>query len=203
MLLARQAGEHGRRADPEAPAASDAEQPAAQDAGGEVLLGDRCVAARPALPELAQVGQDDLARAACRRSPRPAAGRGSPGRAARRSGPARRRAPRAAPPETSAGGAASSATTARSASGGRLGGGQPVGEVLAHERARARGRRRVEAQAAGRAGRAQQPVAALPRAQQLGAHARSACSARRCAGGAVVGHARVLYSNLDKLLTNP
>ena len=61
VVLARQAGEHGRGADPHAPAAGDAEQPATQDGGGEVLLGDRCVAACPALSELAQVGQHDFA----------------------------------------------------------------------------------------------------------------------------------------------
>ena len=57
--------------------------------------------------------------------------------------------------------------------GRRLGGGQAVGEVLAHDTHALDVRGRVEAQAAGRAHGTKEPVTALPRAQQLRAHPRA------------------------------
>src|SRR3954464_1257040 len=53
-----QDGAIGARA---APAARHGQHPAFQKGGGEVLLGDRRLAAFPALAEFAQVGQDDVA----------------------------------------------------------------------------------------------------------------------------------------------
>ena len=60
MLLARDAGQERDWADAAAPAASQAEQAPAHDAGGEVLLRDGHLATRPALAELMQVGEEDV-----------------------------------------------------------------------------------------------------------------------------------------------
>ena len=200
MLLARQAGEHGHRAHPQAPAASDAEQPAAQDARGEVLVRDRGLAALPACPELVQVGQDHLAeqRVDGHRGEHPVEDRLGARfvEVVQRDGEilAHRRGRERGRRSGLGGGG-----THRQ--GGRLRGGQSRVEVLAHDADAIEVRLRIQAQAAGRAGREQQAVAALPRAQQLGAHAR-AFAQLADAQDAVVGHTRVIQ-NLDKILTDP
>jgi hypothetical protein len=61
MLLAGEAGEQPERPRAASPAAGEAEQPPAQHGTGEVLLGDRRLAAHPAVTELAQIGEDGVA----------------------------------------------------------------------------------------------------------------------------------------------
>ena len=169
MLLSWQAREHRRRPEPETPAARQAEQSPAHDAGGEVLLCDRGVTAQPALTELAQVGQDDLAeqRVDGRHGEQPVEDRLRPRLVVavervgeivpHRLGAERHRCRSVADPRPQR-------------EGRRLGGGQAVGDVLAHDTHALDVRGRVEAQAAGRAHGTKEPVTALPRAQQLRAH---------------------------------
>ena len=172
MLLPWQAREHRRRPEPETPAARQAEQSPAHDAGGEVLLCDRGVTAQPALSELAQIRQDDLAqqRVHGRHGEQPVEDRLRPRLVVpvervgeivpHRLGTERHRCRFVADPGPQR-------------ERRRLGGGQAVGEVLAHDTHALDVRGRVEAQAAGRAHGAKEPVTALPRAQQLRAHPRA------------------------------
>jgi hypothetical protein len=169
VLLTRQAGEHGRRADPDAPAASKAEQSAPQDSGGKVLVGDRCVAACPALSELARVGQHDLAQQRLQggHSQEPVEVRLCPWlvEAIQRVGELlTQRRPR------EHGRSRLLAGLSAGRGGGRLVSGEPSGDVVLHEPHPRDIRGRVEARAPGRARGTQQPVAALPCAHQLGAH---------------------------------
>ena len=60
VLLTREARQHRQRAEPAAPTAREAQQPPAEDAGGEVLLGNRGLAARPAFSEVVQIWENDL-----------------------------------------------------------------------------------------------------------------------------------------------
>ena len=70
MLLARCAGEDGDWPDASAPVACESEEAPAEQRGGEVLLRDRGFAAFPALAELMQVGNDDIAQERVDREPR-------------------------------------------------------------------------------------------------------------------------------------
>ena len=58
--LSGQARQERRRAEAVAPAARQSEQTSAEDARGEVLLGDRRLAARPALAEVVEIREDDV-----------------------------------------------------------------------------------------------------------------------------------------------
>ena len=61
VLVAGQTRQQCQRRAAAAPAASEAEQPAAQHGARKMLLPDRRLAAFPALPELAEVGQHSIA----------------------------------------------------------------------------------------------------------------------------------------------
>ena len=137
-----------------------------------MLLSDRGVTAQPALSQLAQIRQDDLAqqRVHGRHGEQPVEDRLRPRLVVpvervgeivpHRLGTERHRCRFVADPGPQ--------RECR-----RLGGGQAVGEVLAHDTHALDVRGRVEAEAAGRAHGAKEPVTALPRAQQLGAHPRA------------------------------
>ena len=139
-----------RRAEPEAPAARQAEQPPAQHAGREVLLCDRGVAALPALSELAQVRQHDVAqqRVDGRHREQPVEDRLRP----RLVEPVERVGELVAHRRRTQRGRSRCRFLADHVSqreGGRLGGGQSFGEVLSHQAHALDVRGRVEAEAAG------------------------------------------------------
>ena len=137
--------------------------------GGEVLLGDRGLAALPAVSELAQVGQDDVAqeRVDGRHGQQPVEDRLRAWLVER--GPARRRARRASRRGPARVRAASVADRVADGERGRLRGSQSLREVLPASGARARRRPASRGAARRLSARVEQPVAALPGAQQLGA----------------------------------
>ena len=151
------------------PAAAQAEQPPAEHVRGEVLLGDRRLAALPALAELVEVGEDDV-----REDASTVATAKSRSRIA--CAPARRR-PSSAVGElgASAAGRERGVLGLRSGSGRerrRLRGGEPRRQVALHRPHALEVVGRVQPQPARRAGGAEQAVAPLPCAQELRADAR-------------------------------
>jgi hypothetical protein len=135
-----------------------------------VLLGDRGVAALPALAELAQVRQDDLGqhRVDGRHCKKAVEDRLCLRLVERIERAGELRAHRL---RRRRGAAGVFARLGPEHEGSRLRGGQAAGQVPAHEADPLQVGRRVQAEAARRARRAQQPVAAFPRAQELRADA--------------------------------
>ena len=172
VLLSGKAREQGDRPEAAPPPAREPQHPAANDARREMLLANRRLAAPPPRrPPRAETGAARR-RAARLSSPPRGPGRSPPepparraARSPRRARPAQRRPrtrERRTPPRP----------VLRDLSS-RLGGGEPGGQVLLHEPDALEVVEGVEPQTAGRPNRVEEPVAPLPRAQQLRAHARA------------------------------
>ena len=175
VILGRRAGQHGERARAAAPAAREGEESSMDEIRREVLLGDPDLAALPAGAELAQVREDQVAKDELERE-----GREGP---VERCVGARLVVALERRPESGCnlgkgscdGGKADRLASvlerARAGDARGLGRGDAGGEKALHLANPLHVRLGVQAEAAGGPGRLEQPVAALPRPQQLAAHA--------------------------------
>ncbi len=175
MLLAGRAGEDRDRAATLSPAHGERQQPRADEVRGEMLLRDRRVATRPPRAEVLEERHHDLAqervdresgeelveRGLGRSVVEVVQARSQPGERLRQLWPPPARALRPVRPD------------ARERQARSLGGGEPLPEVVSHRLNAGFVSLGVEAEAAGRPVRVEEPVAPLPGAQELGADARS------------------------------